>query len=72
MVQFPTPVMWTRFPATVQLPSAVKVTGWPDAPPVALTVKSGSPKFLSPSGAKLMVWLACWALVFSVTCGAAL
>ena len=41
--------------------AAVKVTGLPDAPPVALTLKSGSLTVLSVSAAKLMVWLA-WAI----------
>src|SRR5439155_176582 len=52
MVQGPTVVMCTRAPVTEQLPVAVKVTGWPEAPPVALTV---------------MVWAAFWAVVASVT-----
>ena len=51
-------MMCTRATVTVQLPAAVNVTGWPDAPPVALTVKFASPKFLASSGAKLMAWLA--------------
>src|SRR5262249_25270012 len=56
MVHVPTPVMCTLAPDTVQLPAAVNVTGCPDPPPVALTVKSGSPICLSASGSKLIAW----------------
>src|SRR4051812_14176298 len=61
-VQLPAPVMCTVLPETVQVPVAAKVTGCPESPPVALTVKSGSPKVLAPKGPKLIVWLA-WATV---------
>jgi hypothetical protein len=47
--------MWTLSPVTVQSPLAAKVTARPDVA-VALTVKSGSPYVLSPSGAKSIVW----------------
>ena len=54
----PAPVMWTVLPETVHLPVAAKVTGLPDPPPVALTVKSGLPKVLSANALNVMVWLA--------------
>jgi hypothetical protein len=38
--------------------AAVNVTGLPDAPPVALTLKSGLPIVLLGNAAKLIVWLA--------------
>src|SRR5437660_12785026 len=67
IVQEPAPVMCTVEPVTVQLPPAPKVTArLEDA--VALTEKSGSPKVLSGSAAKLIVWSA---LVTVKACGTA-
>src|SRR6266851_1769460 len=37
---------------------AVKVTGLPDAPPVALTVKGASPYVLLPSAPNVIAWFA--------------
>ena len=48
-----------------------KVTGLPDAPPVADTVKAASPKTLLPNAAKVMVWGAMVIEILCVTCGAA-
>ena len=56
IVQEPAPVRWTVEPATVQFPLATKVTvRLEDA--VALTAKSGSPKFLFASTPNVIVWL---------------
>src|SRR4029077_17775231 len=56
-MQDPAPVMWINEPVTLQLPVAAKVTTrLEDA--VALTAKSGSPKFLMDRAANVIVWLA--------------
>src|SRR5947209_20533287 len=56
MVQEPGLVRWTAEPVTVQLPVAAKVTARAEDA-VALTLKSGSPKFLLASAPKVIVWL---------------
>ena len=53
-MQEPAPVRWTVDPATLQLPVAAKVTAKPDDA-VALTAKSGSPKFLLANAANVIV-----------------
>src|SRR5205823_3445780 len=50
----PAPVMWTRFPLTVQLPVALNVTCRPDDA-IAAIVKSGFPYVLFGRGPKVMV-----------------
>src|SRR5229473_4995785 len=47
-------------PPDVQTPAglAVKVTGFPEAPPVALTVKGASPYVLLPSAPNVIAWFA--------------
>src|SRR5258708_3077443 len=47
--------MWTVVPVTLQLPLAAKLTARVDDE-VALTLKSGSPKFLATSAPKVIVW----------------
>src|SRR5918992_125294 len=53
MVQVPAPVRCAVEPDTVHLPLAVKLTGKPDDAD-ALSAKSGSPKVLLPSSAKVI------------------
>ena len=55
IVQEPAPVRWTVEPATLQFPAAEKLTAKLDDA-VALTAKSGSPKFLLDSVPKVIVW----------------
>jgi hypothetical protein len=43
-------------PLEVQLPAAVKVTGLPEPPPVALTVKGASPYVLFASAPNVIAW----------------
>src|SRR5437667_10933780 len=57
MAQLPAPLRCTVRPLTVQFPFAANETASPEVA-AALTVKSGSPKFLSASGPKVIVWLA--------------
>src|SRR6266481_7696989 len=57
--------MWTVEPVTLQLPLAPKLTARGDVV-LALTVKSGSPKFLPASAPNVMVWLA---LAIENVCG---
>ncbi len=57
-VQLPAPVMLTLLPETVQLPTAAKVTGSPEAPPVALTLNAASPNVLLSNASNVIVWLA--------------
>src|SRR6266853_5112718 len=56
MVQEPGLVRWTVEPVTVQLPVAANVTAKAEDA-VALTLKSGSPKFLLASAPNVIVWL---------------
>src|SRR5207248_8428074 len=56
MVQEPAPVRWTVDPVTLQLPVAPKVTASTEDA-VALTLKSGSPKFLLTRVPNVIVWL---------------
>src|SRR2546423_1991662 len=56
MVQEPTPVRWSVEPVTLQLPVAPKVTASAEDA-VALTLKSGSPKFLLTRATNVIVWL---------------
>ena len=56
MVHEPAPVRWTVEPVTLQLPVAAKVTAKAEDA-VALTLKSGSPKFLLASAPNVIVWL---------------
>src|SRR6266853_328194 len=56
MVQEPGLVRWTVEPVTVQLPVAANVTARAEDA-VALTLKSGSPKFLLASAPNVIVWL---------------
>ena len=58
-------------PATMHWPEAPNEIDRPELA-VALTVKSGSPYVRSGSGAKVIDWLAFWAVTVSTTCGAAL
>jgi hypothetical protein len=55
IVQMPAAVRWTRAPLIVQRPPPVKETASPELA-VALTLKSGLPSRLFPSGAKVIVW----------------
>src|SRR5438132_11065286 len=57
MVQLPAAWRWTVVPLTAQLPLALNVTTRPELA-VALTLKSGAPNVLSPSGAKEITWVA--------------
>src|SRR5215212_626060 len=71
MAQVPRSVMCTfQFPlaslVAVQGPVAVKVTGLPERPPVALTWKSGAPRILLARVPKLIVWLALLSATVSV------
>ena len=52
--------------------SEEKVTALPEPPPVAETVKGASPRFLLPSGPKVIAWPAMLTVKLRVTCGAAL
>ena len=56
IVQEPAPVKWTVDPVTVQFPLAAKVIVKLEEA-VALTAKSGSPKFLLASTPNVIVWL---------------
>ena len=67
IVQEPAPVKWTVEPATVQLPPAAKLTGKLEEA-VALTMKSGSPRFLPTSTPNVIVWLP---LAIENVCGVA-
>src|ERR1043166_7660552 len=64
MVQLPAAVRCTGSPSVsaVHWPLAVKVTALPDAPPVALTAKSGSPKVLLARAPKVIVWPSLWSV----------
>src|SRR5258707_14413512 len=57
MVQEPGLDRWTVEPVTLQFPVAAKVTARAEDA-VALTLKSGSPKFLLASAPNVIVWLA--------------
>ena len=46
-------------PPLLQTPLAVNVTGLPEPPPVALTVKGGSLVSFGGSAAKIIVWVPC-------------
>src|SRR5437764_3332143 len=56
MVQEPGLVKWTVEPVTLQLPVAPKLTARAEDA-VALTLKSGLPKFLLARAPKVIVWL---------------
>src|SRR5438132_7411060 len=70
MVQLPAAWRWTVVPLTAQLPLALNVTTRPELA-VALTLKSGSPNVLSPSGANEITWAASAIADVGATAGAA-
>src|SRR5437762_1866128 len=67
MVHEPAPVSVTRLPVTEQLPSAVNVTGFPDAPGVALTMNAASPKVFAARASKTIDCGSCSTVTVNVT-----